>query len=524
VEISSPECISPIDAIGYLDKHEELFLRVIGSIKHRPERLTMVRGPSYLPHFGPGRGPGFQLGFHLNFNARFSPAMSKEFQAVMVALLPLIGCGGLTEKGFRTSPLGRMLEKGYAPRNGILQNLNMLQTGTAIVIDGCREGEHHREYRLHLPCFDRPLTRRMTATLFNTCQFLITLLLYGERLLGKTRPAHLSRAYSIIADSEYGRRFRLAGGGLTTVGSLQEELCASLERVRRQYCLSQAQEYIVAELIQGMEAFAAGDEDYLSEHFDGFLKRKIYQSMLEDEGVSPQWFDSIVALVYRTCKMGIDLHELALLGGKEAEEFIANTKPDARHIKSVISLLQHYHLTAADIPALAHVLQRILTLEIGLYRLFPGPSPLDDYEERTWEDFLKATGNKPLRQAPSRGTRRGELIRSIPEEVRRFCLADWSGIYMLPTRDSLGIYSLPSPYSTETNLVWAEAGKMEKLLDDTGVDTTLEFDRYLLWPDHEDQTNVDAWQGLSDQEVRRLHSIGAQSDSCQLQFLYHRER
>jgi hypothetical protein len=63
-----------------------------------------------------------------------------------------------------------------------------------------------------------------------------------------------SCAYSTIADSQYGRRFRLAGGGLATVVSLQEELRTNLERVRLQYALTQVQEHVVAELIRGLEA------------------------------------------------------------------------------------------------------------------------------------------------------------------------------------------------------------------------------------------------------------------------------
>lgn len=520
VEVATPECTDPVEAVAYLEKYEELFRRSINSIEHKPERLMMVKGPSYLPHFGPGRGPGFQLGFHLNFNARLSPGMSNELRAVMIALLPLMGCGGLTEKGFRISPLGRMAQKGHAPLNGRMPVLGMLQNGGTIVIDGRGEGEYHKEYRLHLPCFDRPLTKRMIVTLFNTYQLVVTLLLYGESLIRKVKPAHPSRTYAIVADSEYGRRFRLSGGGLATLYSLQEELCKNLERIRSSYRLSHTQEATVELLLGGLNAFAKDDKSYLYEHFDGYLKRNIYQRVLQSEGLSLDFFNRIAApLVYRTCKVGIHLHELARLEGKETRDFLANAHKCQKHKDAVITLLKNSRLPAEDIPTFARVVQRILTLELALYRIFPGPSPLADHEERLWEDLTRTMCDDSTRRAPCRAQKRGELIRSIPEEARRFCVADWSGIYIFPSRESLGICSLPSPYSDEVKPIWAEAREIYELLEGTDLQEALCFDRYMLWPDRNGKSDTDTGKGLNDEEVRHLRDLGTQFDSRQLRLL-----
>jgi hypothetical protein len=44
---------------------------------------------------------------------------------------------------------------------------------------------------------------------------------------------------------------------------------------------------------------------------------KVYQRFIQDEGLSLPFFNNIVApLVYRTCKLGIYLDELALMGAK----------------------------------------------------------------------------------------------------------------------------------------------------------------------------------------------------------------
>ncbi len=519
-EISSPESCCALEAIAYLDRHEGLFRRAIRRVENLPDRLMMIRGPSYLPHFGPGRGPGYQLAFHLNFNARLTPRISAEMHAALTAILPLTGGGGLTERGFRISPLGRMLCKGYAPGGSALDRMHLLEDSSVVVIDGRGISEFHTEARLHFSCFDRPLTRRAAALDFAACQLMLTLLAYGEDLFGKWRLASPCRAYSTVADSEYGRRFRLAGGGLVSVFSLQEALSASLGRARREYRLSQPHEEVAEALTRGMEAFCAGDEDYLAEHFDGYLKKRVYQGALQDEGLSLDFFNNIAApLVYRTCKLGAHLHELALLEGKEARGLLAGAKEGGGHKNAVSSLLRRNRLSAAEIPALARVVQRILTLELTLYRLFPAPSPLAEHEERLWEAFAGAAAEGPARCAGGRAARRGELIASIPEEARTLCVADWSGIYIFPARESIGIYSLPSPYSADAGLLWLEGREMDRLMDDSGLSEVLWFNRYMLWPDYDDFINPETSLGLSDEEMLRLRGLGTRPDPRQLRLL-----
>lgn len=521
VEISSPECLSPLEALAYVEKHEETFRRAIRRMRHLPAKTVLSGGPACLPHFGPGHGPGWQLGFHLNFNARLTPRAAAELRAAMVAVLPLTAAGGLTEKGFRTSPLGRMICRGYAPGRSALAHLNIFSSSAAAVADGGGGGEFHREARLHIPCLDRPLTRRMKAFVFTACQLMLTLLMYGEDLMGGYRLANPARAYSVVADSEYGRRFRLEGGGLASLTSLQEALRASLVRIRTEYDLAREQEHAADLLIRGIEAFTAGDEDFLSESLDGCSRRKrIYEAVLRDEGLSLPFFDNIAApLVYHACKLGIRLHELAQLGGREAQRFVGRAAGNEICRSALLERLNDNRLTAAEIPAFARLLQRIITLEVGLYRLYPCPAPLHDLETASWEDFLRAVGGRPPGRATGRAARRARLIRSIPEEARRFCLADWSGIYMFPARESMGIYSLPSPYSDEANLSWAYGDEADRLLEDMGLDEVVRLRRYLLGPDHGGCAGDEAGEVPGAGELLRLRDLGMRPHPRQLHLL-----
>ncbi len=63
-------------------------------------------------------------------------------------------------------------------------------------------------------------------------------------------------------------------------------------------------------MIQGLEAFAADDEDHPSGHFDNYLKEKIYRMVLQDEG------------------------------GKEMRVFLDNIKLNKRYSNVVFSLLK----------------------------------------------------------------------------------------------------------------------------------------------------------------------------------------
>jgi hypothetical protein len=58
-------------------------------------------------------------------------------------------------------------------------------------------------------------------------------------------------------------------------------------------------------------------------------------------------------LVYRACKLGIYLDELADMGGTEAANLLSKVKLNNRYRNGVFSLLKTARLAPADIPAFA---------------------------------------------------------------------------------------------------------------------------------------------------------------------------
>ncbi len=463
-EASTPECLDALAAVTSLQGYESLFKRALQRINDIPPRLLVTGGPSYIPSFAPRRTPDFRLGFHMNFSAKLGRGLANELSTILVALLPFIGCGGLSEKGFCISPAGRVVKNTFILNENLWGHENLMEQNISPVVTGPSYGDWFFEHRLHFPAFDCPLTNRTTAFIFSALQLLLVLLLYRESPMSGNMLLSPVRAYRAIANSDFDRRFRLDGGSLTTIFELQDSIRHGLERVRSEFALSPLQESTVDYLLQGIAAFRDGDEAWLSEKSDGYLKKWIYVRILSNEGLTLAFFNNVLSpAVYHASKLCQGLHELALLEGKEIKNLLAIKKTGARHRKALVSLLEENHVPASDIPIYAKLMQRMITLELKLCEIFPDPSPLAEYDMCTWADHRRRFDGVSIAPISNRASKRGELIKLLTDKLGDQCRADWSGIYLFPDPYTAGIISFPSPYSPEAVFSWVDSDILDEL-------------------------------------------------------------
>lgn len=482
LEVSTPEAYDALACLAYLDEYGGLLSRVVGACSEAPEGSIMTEGPAELPRFEPGEERRFALAFHLNYSAELTREQGLEFCTVLAALMPLLGCGGLTLRGFSCSPRGFMVRRPICEDGTTFLNDDMVRLyGTEAVASG--GPEIVRGSRLHVSCLDSPLTRRTAAFLFEACRFLVTLILYGRGPLGGRRLARPERACAAIAGDEHHRRFGLRGGGTTDLRGLHEAMRRGLERALTECSLKPAQERVLEALILGLRAFRRGDEEELSLHFDGYLRKKIYRELLANEGVTLSFFNRVaVPVSWHASRLCSGLPELASFSPGEAEKLLRGRSADERSRRELASLLCAQRVSPREVPSLARLVQRVLTLEIRLHQLHPEPSPLVDYECELWSDCLE--GMEPAPDAPpTRAEMRGKLVSALAYSQECSCRADWSGLYVLAPHEMVGAFSLPDPHRPQACFSWIEIPASEEHVMGGGLLTDLEANRYILYAD-----------------------------------------
>jgi len=505
IEAATPECMDTIPIIEYLHDYESFLAGALKRNGQLPPKLMLIKGPASLPHFGQGRHGFFNLGFHLNFSVKIPPSVGYELCTLLAALLPLISCGGLSKNGFCMSPIGSTALKSFALRSGPADHTYVLEQRLSPAYSETGERRSRCEHRLHLPALDCPLTRRMAAHIHSTCQLLLTLLLYGCSPLGGKRLAKPAGAYSAAARSEFSARFKLASGGMVDLYTIQETIYRNMVEIEKGFTLTQTQKYTLDALLRGLKAFRENDEDTLASLFDGYLKKKIYAKVLDAEGISLSFFNEIIApVIYHASKLGCGLHELAQLSGKETARLIASPREDSSHKRRLQFLMKHHRIGTNDIPVFAQVIQRITTLELKLYQFGPDPSPLAEYEERIWRDFIDRSGIQPTSNQ-NRSSKRGEIIKLLSQKAAGRCRADWSGIYAFSDNKTIGVFSFPYPCRPVCSFSWVDLDEMDdSLYEDTGLKDRLEKTYEFYFGDKEgDEHEVCAAQEI----IKYLPSI-----------------
>jgi len=484
LEVSSPETHHARTALAYLDDYRGFFARMLHGCGDLPARTLLCEGPASLPRFEPGAPRRFDLAFHLNFSLRLGREQAREFCTVLAALAPLLGCGGLTLRGFSRSP------RGFAVRQSLCDAGRPWWREEMVRQAGRRDGyggaeERGSESRFHVSCLDSPMTRRMAAFLFEACQLLLALVLYGRGPLRGKRLACPERACVALSGGETARRFELQGGGTVGMWGLHEAVCGGLEEVRRDFALKPAQERAMETLLAGLRALRGGDEEELAGQFDGYLRKRIYRALLENEGVSIPFFNRVaVPAAWHASRICSGLPEIAALSPAEAEKMVRNGREKAR--RKLLSLLGRDRLSPRDLPSLARLVQRMLTLEIRLHQLYPRPSPLAEYEEGLWNAYLEQCGPLPDGLPPTRAGMRGKLVTALGEIAGCRCRAEWSGIYVLAPHDLVGVFSLPDPHRPQASFRWVEIPVSGEHVTDGGLLDDLAASRYLLFPEMEE--------------------------------------
>lgn len=378
-EISSPETYDARAALAYLDDHRGLMARVLGRCPQLLARSLLCEGPSVLPGFGPRRQGAFELAFHLNFAVELTREQGLELCAMIAVLVPLLGCGGLTPRGFSCSPRGFAVRRSLRAHGGAWRRDEMISYARDRVFepgeDNPREGHH-----LHISCLDSPLTRRTAAFLFASCQLLAALVLYGQGPLRGRRLARPGRDHVAWSGCDFAHRCQLQGGAAADMRDLQEAMRVGLEEVGRNFALKPQQEMALQTILAGLRALRREDEEELSQRFDGYLKKKIYLALLANEGVSLSFFNRVAMPAARhASRLCSGLPELVSLSPREAYRLVKGGSLNGDRRK-LLALLGRNRLSPRDIPSLAGLVQRMLTLEIRLHQVYPHPSPLAEYE------------------------------------------------------------------------------------------------------------------------------------------------
>lgn len=483
-EVSSPETYHAGVALSYLEDYRGLLAWAADSCSQLPEGSLLSEGPGVLPVFGPPNRARFELAFHLNFAAQLTQGQGLELCDALAVLVPLLGGGGLTTRGFSCSP------RGFTVRNSLRQRSGFWQRDEMVCLDRDEtfhlgEDEPCAGYHVHVSCLDSPLTRRTAAFLFEACRLLIILILYGHGPLRGRRLAHPEKDCLAWSTGDLSHRCRLQGGGTVDLRELHEGMRAGLEEAMRVFALKPAQESALEMLLLGLRAMQRGDEEELALHFDGYLKKKIYRALLANEGVSLSFFDRVaVPVAWHASQLCSGLRELAALSPKEAEKLVSNG--NGRKRRKILSLLGGNRLSPRDIPSLAKLVQRMLNLEIRLHQFHPIPSPLADYERRLWEAYLASCEPPSNNIPPTRAALRGRLVKVLGELAGYDCRADWSNIYVLAPHEMVGVFSLPDPHLPQAHFRWVKVPLSVERWIGGNLLNDLATNRYIFFTEEEE--------------------------------------
>lgn len=481
LEISTPEVYEVREALGYLRTYEDLLAEALGRCRLLPEGCILCGGPSLIPRFEPGNYYQLELGFHLNFAASLSCDQGLDLCTMLAVLSPLLGGGGLSLRGFSPCPRGLTVRRSF--RRGGRRAL--VATMAEQLVPGLKEVEPglFQESRVHISCLDTPLTRRGSALAFEACRLLLALSLYRLGPFSTKRPLHPERVLIASSGEERDARFPLRGGGTASLRELREALLLSLDKLRRGLSPRPFQEWVLDVLRGGLRALLAGDGDYLAAHFDGFLKRRIHLSLLEEEGMSLSFFDRVaLPAAFHASRLCPGLPELASMSPGEAAGLARRGCGPERHRRKLLAVLVKNRLSPRELPTLAGLVLRALSLEIRLHQLSPNPSPLRGYEEELWracQGEWPPPGEAP---SPTRARVRGRLVEALGDLHGYRCRADWSAVYVFSPHELVGVFALPDPHGESAFFRWLPLPADDPRLEDTrGLFFDLDLSRMLIF-------------------------------------------
>ncbi|MBC7231382.1 MAG: hypothetical protein H5T74_13450 [Actinobacteria bacterium] len=446
LEVSTPETADGIEAVSYLRASEASMRLALAGMEDAPAcDAFLTCTPACMTRFEPGNPRQLWLGFHLNLFLPLDWRQRRQLASWLALLSPLISAGGgLTERGLVLSPagcrVGDTLGYGMEARPSLVE----VKPSPLFMEERLDSGY----FRLHLPCFDAPLSARRLALSFASVQVVAALVFLRECLpeLILANPARAMAAISsspLLAEIPASRRFRLEGGRMITHAEAMAAALGGLEEARKRFYLDPLRELAVERLAAGIRAWPRGGEE-LAEDFDFFTRAAVHRQALELQGVTPAWFDRVaVPVIALASRMGGGILELARSSPREARSLLRRGGSEHQR-ERLRSLLRERRLSPQDIPFLARAVRRLRSLELRLGEVFPGRSPLAAWDDRTWEDLVRRASSP--RREPNRADARSELVcrfASLGERVQ----ATWDHLFFFPPGGGVGVITLPHPAS-----------------------------------------------------------------------------
>ncbi len=466
LEVSTPECYHGHQIAEYLSKHERLLADVLSGCLFLSRGLVISGGPSLLPGFEPGCEYIMRLGFHLNFAAHLTRERGMVFCSLLALLAPLLGGGGLAPWGFSPCPRALITRSSFRWGGHEASSSSMVERLSPRLCDAVPDIQP--ESRVHVSCVDAPLTRRGVVLAFESCRLLLAISLYPIGPLSNLRLCSPERAFVASSRSNAGARIELANGKSASLRELREALLAGLGEAEKMFVLKPAQGLALDSLRNGLRALLDGDFDYLASYFDAYLKRDIYRRLMEEEGVSLMFFERVaLPAVFHASRLCSGLAELRTMSPVEVRSLLKKGHGPERNRRKLLAILARARLSPAELPSLAGLVHRMLTLEVRLHQLYPETSPLKDHEEELWQSFMKGWHIPAGTPFPTRASMRGELIKALGDLEAYRCRAEWSAIYIFSPHELVGVIALPDPYGRTAHFRWLPLPAEDSRLEDT---------------------------------------------------------
>lgn len=426
LEVSTGEKADFLTLVDSVVRLKRTVARAIADAKNTSPVFLATTTPSVIPGH-----PGFRPGYHLNIDAeQMTYQQSMNLVCALAALVLFTGSGGLFNSGFCLSPKSTHMIDSFIQdgRESFLSHRCMMTEKKCIVyLDQCKE-----ERRLHISCFDAPFTRTGLAVQFGLVQIIVGMLRAGVMPAGGMRLKDITCAYMKWSDNPR-EKVQLDGNGCADSHEFVLAFRRSLAEYRRRFEIEEKFEILADWLLKGIDAFLAGDGEYLAENFQGYTKRLIYRRIAEAHGVSLERFNAAFSAVRATASLlGTSLYRLGQIQRGDMRKRMRSATDDRFQTRSwLIRYVQRHRIELEELPLFASLANKLIAVELHLGQIFPGPSPIENHDLQVWETF-RSKFPESLAVA-TRADARGKLVRELNKSrLGSWLVADWANIVRVP--------------------------------------------------------------------------------------------
>ena len=426
LEYSTGEKPDYLGLVESATRLEAMLNKALGHSEELRDRVVAVTSPSLLPPFD-SRMSEFRLGYHVNVSTNgLADSQRRELMTALAGLVLLTGSGGLCPTGFCVSPQGTTMRRSFVPGGAREEDAPpciMTEREGVVLSDPWR-----KESRLHVSCFDSPFTLQGLAVSFGLVQLLMGMMVSGISPTGGIQlrdPAEAYRKWSVDPSA----KVRVAKGGRVDSYEVMSAFSSSLKQVCKNNDIDGPCEALIGELRKGIAAVKEGDEGYLAEHFQYYMKKLIYRRVLEVEGITFERLNTTVPALMRATRLfRVGLYRLSRMQpGAVRRRMCKPEKWQTERHSRLVGYMKEHRIDPGELPPLAGLCNKLIAIETRLGLLSPEKSPIAGHNQELWDGFVSGIVRPEPR--PTRAEARGRVVRQIFDAGSgESFTADWANI------------------------------------------------------------------------------------------------